>query len=209
MRSYAPRTAFASLSLFLALLSQAQPTEVGVKAGPIISNWRSSLGGFAPIPGLLVGAYCPVPLTPKLLVQGEANLVVAGTACITDAGRSTLRTYGLHLPVTLRLKALERLECAFGADPGWTLHATNATDDGHEHAMRQLRPFTCALVAGSSFRLSRVNDVALRYVYGVTPLLRNDASVFPTERAVQITFGQRLVRLKGGGSGYRSRNLRR
>lgn len=210
MRSPALLALVTLLAFSLGMRSVAQPTEVGIKAGPIASTWQSAQGGWHPLVGFTAGIYAPTPVTPRLIVQAEALITAAG-ATRPDDGRSfaTVRTYSLHLPVTLRLRVAERLELAGGLDAGWTANASIADDNGTLPWTDAIRPFTGSMIAGASYRPSRTTDISVRYVYGVTPLLRDDLQYFPTERMLQLTLGTRMLRLKGG-NGYRTRNhLRR
>ena len=210
MRSSFSHTAIASLLSLVAQLSNAQPTEVGIKAGPSLSTWRTASSAFHPLPGLVFGAYAPVPITPRLIFQAEAQLHAGGTLerGIGDDGPA-LRTLALRLPLTLRVPIIGRVEVAGGTDVAYTFLARNMRSGTSTDITGRVRPIAAGLITGISYRPTRTTDVSVRYIHGLTPLLRDDEQLFPTERVLQFAIGRRLTRLKGGGSGYRSRKLAR
>lgn len=184
----------------------AQPTEVGIKAGPSFSTWRSATAVFRPLEGAVVGIYAPTPINTGLILQTEALIAVGGTTLPADGRRDqAIRTFMVRTPVTLRLKVNERLELACGADAALLLGSTAPGGSVLAGLKDRMRPVQGALITGFSFRPTRSTDLSFRYTYGITTLLRDDVLYYPTERTVQFTMGRRLTRLKGGGTGYRRR----
>jgi hypothetical protein len=186
-------------------LLPAQPTEIGVKLGPTLSHWASAYGQDRASLGFVVGTYVPTPINPRLLVQPELLFSLMGTLRPRkDGDEQDVRAGYMRLPVSLRYKVGGRLELAGGVEPGLLLKAGMKDRSGAQDITSSMNRFDMALLAGCSYKPNAITDISLRYVYGVSHVLREEHVEYPFNRTVQFTVGHRVRSLKGG-TGFRRR----
>jgi hypothetical protein len=186
-------------------LLHAQPTEIGLKLGPALSHWASAYGLDRPSLGFVVGVYSPTPINPRLVVQPELLFSLMGTLRPRkDDDEQDVRAGYLRLPVSLRYKVGGRLELGGGLEPGLLLKARLKDRSGTQDITSSMTRFDMALLLGCSYKPNAVTDISIRYVYGMSHVLRDEHVEYPYNRAVQFTIGHRIHRLKGG-TGFRRR----
>lgn len=174
----------------------AQLSEVGVKVGPSATTWNSSFEKDHPIVSMVVGAYAPIRIAPKVLLQPELEIALMGTAREMDSERSTeVRMCYARLPLTLRFRMNGVFQLAAGVQAGYLLAAQQVDSGTMTNVKDAFKPIDVALLGGASITVGESTDLALRYIYGMSTLLKDDDIVYPTNRALQLTVGFRIARM--------------
>jgi hypothetical protein len=185
----------------------AQFSEVGIKFGPSLTTLRSSLETDHSIVSMVLGTYAPVKINQRLFFQPEFEVALMGADREIDNEHTVqLRTLYARLPLTLRYRVAGGLQMGVGLQAGYLLMARQLHDEGISDVTDAMKPLDLSLIGGASVLIGRSTDLSLRYIYGMSSILRDDMFIYPTNRAVQFTIGVRVIRMKGK-SGWRRRNI--
>lgn len=176
----------------------AQLTEVGIKLGPSFTTWHSEAENDRPVLSMVVGAYAPIRLNPRFIFQPELEVALMGTERELSTERSNeLRTCYLRLPATLRLHVTRRWQIAGGLQAGYLLAASRIDDGALTDVKEDLNALDLGMIGGTAIIVGESTDLSLRYIYGLSTVLRDDDRIFPTNRALQFTAGFRIARMNG------------
>jgi hypothetical protein len=200
---------FASLTVVLALATtrcRAQFSEVGIKLGPSLTTLKSAFETDHNLVSMVVGTYAPIKINQRLFFQPEFELALMGAGREFDSEHiAQLRTLYARVPLTLRYRIAGNWQLGVGLQPGYLLMASQSYDGETTDVSDAIKPLDISMIGGTSILLGRSTDLSVRYIYGMTSILRDDVLIYPTNRAWQFTLGFRVVRMKGK-SGWRRRN---
>ncbi|HEY0977594.1 MAG TPA: outer membrane beta-barrel protein, partial [Flavobacteriales bacterium] len=158
--------------------------------GAQMASWRSAVMNYQPVPGLALGAYAPIWICPTLEAQPELLLSLQGSSLpILDGGRRSLHSLYAQVPFTLKLFVNRTFSIQGGYQGGYLL---GAMSEGHDVA-DDLNSVDHGFLVGAGIDPRRGFDLTLRYYSGNSPLLANDAQIYPTSRVLQFTLGKRIA----------------
>ena len=195
------RTVLFTMLLFPALMAEAQRwkprTWIGVKGGFMRTGPDADMMRYTPGLGGTLGLYVPRKVDSKVELQPELLLTTHGfIAEPPEADAIGQRTFYVQLPVVVKLYTDRHLNFQLGGVGGALVHATSNTADGAVNATEGFNSVDFGLLGGIGLDLRRGTDIALRFQYGITPVLANDQDFFPRYRSLQVTVGKRIKRFK-------------
>lgn len=186
----------AGLMLASPLISAAQRitrSGIGYMGGPQAAMWRSELTVHRPVAGLAAGFYAPIMAGNRMEIQPELLVSFAGTAqMLPDGERSTLRSIEATVPVGLKFFLSRTFSLQAGAQGGYLFWAQA---DGQD-VTGLLSPIDMGINVGVGLGTWSGLDITLRYYNGLSNMLRDDRTYFPTDRTLQATIGKRFVQFK-------------
>ncbi len=183
--------------LLLAASAHAQHSGIGIKGGPLMSTYRAFHIKTAPIPGVTLGVYLPLAAAPRLEVQPELLLTMLGTALTEpDGDRSTLRTAYVELPLSAKFYFNNTVNLHGGLQLGKLITAHRTDPNGTTDVREGYNSFDMGFIMGAGLDLGNGLDLTMRYYTGMPTLLKNDDSLFPRNRSLQLTIGKRLVQMR-------------
>lgn len=183
------------LTLIAILLSSAvsaqRPSKsgFGLKAGVQGATFRAAGMNYKPVPGGVLGVYAPIWVAPNLEIQTEVLASAQGsTTSLPEGERSTVRTLYALVPVTAKLFLDRTFNLQGGIQGGYLVMAMNNGEDVTD----RFRPMDIGLNVGLGIDGRRGFDLTLRYYSGLSALLVDDVSTYPTNRTLQLTAGYRF-----------------
>lgn len=189
-------TSILSLLLVVSLPLLAQrpgKSGIGFKLGAQMSTNRSAAFAYEPIVGAVVGMYAPLCVANRLEVQPELLISMQGSSFAPGEGeRSVMHLFYVQMPVSVKLYFSNTLNLQTGIQAGYMLTALN----NGSSVTDLYKPLDLGFNVGLGFDMRTGTDLAVRYYSGMTPVLLNDATLFPTNRTVQFTVGRRFIRFK-------------
>lgn len=178
------------MALSIPLLAQ-RPSKsgVGFKAGIQGASFRAAGVNYKPVAGGVLGIYAPIWVTPHLEMQSEVLLSAQGAAYILPENeRSVVRTFYAQLPLSVKLYLDRTFNLQGGVQAGYLLLATS---EG-ETVTDRFRPMDVGFNVGLGIDPKRGLDLTLRYYSGLSALLADDTTTYPTNRTLQLSAGYRF-----------------
>jgi len=192
-------TSILSLLLIASLPVLAQrpgKSGLGYKLGAQMATNRSAAFAYEPIAGAVLGMYAPLCVGNRLEIQPELLFSMQGSALAPSEGeRSVTHLFYVQMPVSVKVYFSNTLNLQTGVQAGYLLTALN-----NGSAVKDLyKPLDIGFNVGFGFDMRSGTDLSVRYYSGMTPVLADDATIFPTNRTIQITAGRRFIRFKTRG----------
>lgn len=144
------------------------------------------------------GIYFPIWVRPQLELQPELLFSMQGGGFKFPNTTTTYRMNYLLVPLSAKWFFGEYINIQAGPQLGFLLNANksfNGTDVGN--VRDDLKPYDFSALFGLGFDGRTGLDLSLRYVLGLTALLREDHVTFPKNRVVQISMGYRFRQIRG------------
>lgn len=185
------------LSIALAPASiRAQHSGFGIKGGMLLADTRSGKASTNLIPGATAGGYFALRAGPRMEVQPEVLITAMGAGyTLADGARSTLRTLYVQVPVSAKLYIGNVMNAQVGCQMGRLLLAQQNVDGEKTDLTAEYNAWDYGFILGIGADLVSGLDLGLRYYNGMRPILMNDETLFPRNRAFMLTAGYRLGRL--------------
>ena len=192
--------------LVLGVFSHAQSAGIGFKGGLLASTVKALNVRTGLIPGATVGLYVPCGIGPRMELQPELLLSSLGSTYFEPDGDVTLvRSLYLQLPVSLKMYLGNGLNLAGGFQLGKLLLAQQIGTEGSGPVTRSYNALDMGFIGGLGMDLVSGVDLSFRAYGAMTPTLRNDEALFPTNRSLEFTVGYRFTQFKGRGHFTRHR----
>ncbi len=193
----------ASFLLFTGPLLAQRPS-YGLKGGPHMSSFHAANLRTTLIPGITIGGYAPVSLSPRFDLQPELLLSTLGTGVLgTDGERSELRTANVQLPILAKYFLTRRLNIQAGPQIGYLFLATEFNNGNINTISDRFKPLDIGTCIGIAIDGRRGTDLTFRYYSGIVPIMKDDEKIFPRNRSFQLSIGKRFVQSKRASGGRR------
>ena len=168
---------------------------LGYMGGPQAATWQSEAVIYRPVPGFVAGVYAPIWAGSRVEIQPELLLSLQGTTRdLPDGDHSTLRDLRVALPVSLKLFIGRTFNLQAGVQGSLLLLAkTNGTD-----VKKELGPLDMGVNVGAGIGTISGMDYTLRYYNGLSNVLAEDKSIYPTNHTLQLTVGYRFMKFGRG-----------
>lgn len=197
MRRVPPPSLFIVPLLLAPFISTAQRSGIGVKGGMLASHVRSGAYTSQYVPGATAGIYAPLLGHPRFEIQPEVLITALGSAHTSPEGeRYTVRTLYLQVPISAKVYLSNVVNAQLGVQASKLLTAQQSGAGDATNITGSYRPDEIALILGIGADLRSGLDLTLRYHNGMTPVLKDDNSLFPRNQAFMITMGYRIVGFK-------------
>lgn len=179
------------------LPSNAQHSGFGIKGGPVMSDTRSGDLTANWLPGATAGGYFPLRAGPRLELQPELLVTALGAAyALPDGGRSAVRTLYAQVPISAKAFIGNVANIQAGFTMGRLLLAQQSRPEGSARVTESYNRWDYGVHLGLGADLVSGCDIGLRYYSGLRPILVNDGTFVPRNRALMATVGFRMARLK-------------
>lgn len=187
--------------ILLALLTKtlsAQSSGFGIKGGSLMSDTKSGAGMTSYlIPGATAGGYFALRAGPRMEIQPEVLITSLGAGySLPDDERGNVRILYAQLPLCVKLYAGNVANVQAGFQMGRLLLASQSASDGSTNVTSSYETWDYGLVLGAGADLISGLDLGLRYYNGLRPILKEDQTYFPRNRAYMLTAGYRLSRIR-------------
>ncbi|MBK9175422.1 MAG: PorT family protein [Flavobacteriales bacterium] len=188
-------------TLLLALIAKAltaQHSGFGIKGGLLMSDTKSGAGVTSNlIPGATAGGYFALRAGPRMEIQPEVSITSLGAGyTLPDGERSNVRVLYAQVPLSVKLFAGNVANVQAGFQMGRLLMASQSAPDGSTNVTSSYRTWDYGLILGAGADMISGLDVGLRYYNGLRPILKEDQTYFPRNRAYMLTVGYRMSRIK-------------
>lgn len=175
----------------------AQQSGLGLKGGLVLSDTKSATVTTNKIPGGCLGGYFALRAGPRMEIQPELLFTSMGAGyTMADGDQSTVRTLYAQVPVSVKLYIGNVFNGQAGFQMGRLLTAQQTADDGRTDVTDSYNRWDYGITLGLGADLVSGLDLGLRYYSGLRPILLNDVLLYPHNRALMLTAGQRLTRVK-------------
>jgi len=192
--------------LVLGAFSHAQSAGIGFKGGLLFSTVKALNVRTGPIPGGTIGLYLPCGIGPRMELQPEVLLSSLGSTYFEpDGDVTTVRTYYLQLPVSIKMYLGNGFNMAGGFQVGKILLAQEQGTEGSAKVTDSYKPMDMGFVGGVGMDLRSGLDLSLRAYGAMTPALRHDDALFPKNRSLEFTVGYRFTQFQRRGHFSRHR----
>ncbi|MBS1570104.1 MAG: PorT family protein [Bacteroidetes bacterium] len=175
------------------LLLQAQrPSRsgVGFMGGPQVATWQCAGAKFRPVPGFVLGFYAPIWVGNRVEIQPDLLLSLQGMAKdLPDGGRTTVNSLSAVMPVSLKFFINRSINIQAGVQGGYLLFARSNEE---QDVSNELNTLDMGANIGAGIGTSYGLDITLRYYNGLMNTLRDDNTLFPANRTLQLTVGHRF-----------------
>lgn len=160
-----------------------------------MSDTRSGAFTSERLPGATVGLYFPLFAGPRLELQPELMLTALGAGYnLADGGHAYVRTVYAQVPIAMKFFLSNTLNLHAGVLGGRLLSAEQHSPLGTSDLKSDYSKMDWGFVFGGGAELRPGVDIMLRYYNGMSPILANDQTLFPRNRALQLTIGYRLMK---------------
>jgi Outer membrane protein beta-barrel domain len=191
------RSAALLVPFLCANVAFTQASGLGLKGGPLLSDTHSGASRSTQLPGATIGLYFPLHAGTRLELQPEFVLTAMGAAYEgTDGERSSVRTVYAQVPIAMKIFLTNAVNIHAGVQGGRLLLAEQYTPNGTSDLRDSYSKMDWGVIIGAGADLRSGVDFMLRYYSGMAPVLVNDDSLFPRNRAVELTIGYRLLQFK-------------
>lgn len=193
------RSLLIPLFLILApLVSHGQRSSrsgLGYMGGPQAATWRSEAVIYRPVPGLVAGLYAPIWAGRRVEIQPELLLSLQGAARdLPEGERSTMRSLHASMPVSLKIFLSATFNIQAGVQGAYLLMARTDGEDVRDN----LSPLDMGVNAGLGIGTLSGLDITLRYYSGLSNTLAEDRAIYPSNRTLQLTIGNRFMQFARG-----------
>ena len=197
MRRNLPPSLFIVPLLLAPFVSSAQRSGIGIKGGMLASHVRSGAYTSQYIPGASAGIYAPLLGSTRFEIQPEVLLTALGSGHTSSEGeRYTVRTLYVQVPLNAKVYFTNVINAQLGVQASKLLMAQQNGEGDPTDITDSYRPDEVALLLGFGVDLRSGVDITLRYHNGMTPVLKDDDSLFPRNQALMLTMGYRIVGFK-------------
>jgi hypothetical protein len=177
--------------------SHAQHSGLGIKGGPLVSHTQSATMSTNKVPGACLGAYFALRAGPRMELQPELLFTSLGAGyTMPDGGTSTVRAIYAQVPLSFKLYLGNVLNGQVGLQMGRLLTAQQSTDAGRTDVTESHETWDYGFIIGAGADMVSGIDLGLRYYNGLRPVMMDDSHHFPRNRALMLTAGYRVGRLK-------------
>jgi Outer membrane protein beta-barrel domain len=210
------RWVFLAFVLFRSPCSSAQESSLGIRVGPSFSSFFSSATAYTFLGGVTAGVYTRRWVSDNWSLQPELLYARMGAKRVVNPYTIIpVKLDYVRLPIMGLYYITNSINLHAGPDLGYLISAHERIGQEDEDLSPNFNRFDVAVAAGVSFQLQERLDLTFRYTYGLTQLVKEPSTEYPTNRALQITFGYTWVsfanhaRSRGGGRGTRRRVRKR
>ncbi len=179
----------------VALSSNAQTTEIGVRGGFDLSNLSISESqqpttSFKNRPSFLAGGFATFRLSDEVGFQPELLYSSNGSKLsTTGVGTATIKTGYLSLPIYFRVNATKNFHILFGSYVSYLLSATQSSVDVKD----QLKSMDFGWAFGLGYDFEKKFNVGVRYNIGLYNIDKNSTlGLSATNTALQFVVGYKL-----------------
>lgn len=185
------------LFFFLDVFGQA--SSLGFKAGGNLSWLGSELDPALEMGiGFHGGVYFPVLLRPQLELQPEVLLARQGGGLGLSQNSTNYKLDYLSLPVQAKWFFTNEWNAGVGIQASFLLNGQRQfNDEEFQDVLDELKRHDFSLLFSAAFDSRQGLDAGLRFALGMTSLFRDDRTVFPKNRLVQVYLGYRLRQMRG------------
>jgi len=184
--------------LFTLIFCKAQNSGIGVKTGVNYAYLASELANKTePIFGLNAGIYIPILIREQLEIQPELLYSSIGGTLKLGTTNVDHRLKYLSLPLLAKRYFGGLFNVQLGPQIQWLLNAEKSyNDETLLDARSEFRSNDISIVAGAGYDSRSGLDLSLRYIHGMTTLLKDDRFIYPKNRVLQFSVGYRFQQLR-------------
>ncbi|MFN3876041.1 MAG: outer membrane beta-barrel protein, partial [Flavobacteriales bacterium] len=198
MRPFNRPAALAMLGLLLHQHLLAQHSGFGIKGGLAVTDLRSGAFTSQPLPNACVGGYFALRAGVRLELQPELLLAAHGAGyALPDGGRASARLLYAQVPVVAKAYFSNVINAQAGLLMGRLLMARQSSAAGEADVTAAYEHWDYGLCLGLGADLCTGTDLGLRFYSGLAPVMGQDWLLFPRNRAITLSVGRRITRLKG------------
>jgi hypothetical protein len=177
--------------------SIAQHSGFGIKGGAVLSNTKSGNRSSNWLPGAAVGGYFALRAGPRLELQPEVLIASLGASyALPDGERGAVRTLYAQVPLSVKAFIGNVFNAQAGLTMGRLLLAQQTAPGAAQKVTDAYNSWDYGVHLGLGADLVSGYDIGLRYYSGLQPVLANDATYFPRNRAYMATLGYRMARIR-------------
>ena len=189
------RALYPFIALFISTSVHSQGSGFGLKLG---SNYSYLPSQAVPqnkfLFGLHGGAYFPILVRNRLEIQPEILFSMQGGGHITSNGTSTSRLNYLAVPLAAKVYFNNWFNIQAGPQFSYLLNARSQFNNTESiDASKEFFTHDVSFLLGIGYDDHRGLDLTLRYLMGMTTLLREDNIIYPRNRVIQLSIGYRLA----------------
>ncbi|MBK7943806.1 MAG: PorT family protein [Flavobacteriales bacterium] len=175
----------------------AQHSGIGIKGGPLASHMQSATLSTNKIPGASLGIYVPLRAGPRMELQPEFLLTSFGARyAMADGGTSAVRTLYAQVPLSFKLYLGNIFNGQVGLQMGRLLTAQQSTEAGRTTVTESYEHWDYGFILGAGADMVSGLDLGLRYYNGLRPVMMDDDGSYPRNRALMLSAGYRVGRLR-------------
>ena len=186
------------LCLAFGVISHAQSTGIGFKAGVQASTAKAILVRTTPIPGGTAGLYVPWGIAPMVELQPEVLVSTMGAQWMEPDGDTyTERSIYIQVPLTVKYFLSNGFNLAGGYQIARPVSAQVKGTEGNRSTIDRYEALDHGFVGGFGMDFQHGVDISLRAYSAMSRFHVDDDALFAKHRSIQLTVGYRFHQFSG------------
>ncbi len=186
------------LCLAFGVISHAQSTGIGFKAGVQASTAKAILVRTTPIPGGTAGLYVPWGIAPMVELQPEVLVSTMGAQWMEPDGDTyTERSIYIQVPLTVKYFLSNGFNLASGYQIARPVSAQVKGTEGNRSTIDRYEALDHGFVGGFGMDFQHGVDISLRAYSAMSRFHGDDDALFAKHRSIQLTVGYRFHQFSG------------